>query len=418
LADKDQMIDSHPLQPAARSITALHEADSAHLTRSGQARGMFLSGASPAEILHGGQRREQTRWKAAIEDDQAVFWARWSHLGHNNPLPTPFQSAQWQRDWYATLGAQPGVEPILVRVFDQSTGQDKLLLPLIRLRQSGLRVLAPADLDVTDVNSPLLQTGLNLTRSSALSLWAALRRELSQHGDVLRINKMPAAFNGLANPLALALTCRPSPSIGYFFQVQDCWTEWHRSLKRQARRESDRHWRVFQSYPEPKAERITDIDRGLEVLSQLEAMQSARLSSRCTYLLDQPQYKDFYRYRLVNGLKDGSVVLTALSSAGQIVAAAYGARKDQTLTLLRVAFAGDQWKACAPGRLIMERTARMLWEDGCRTFDLSIGSYAHKSTFGCSDYGLLELCTPLTWRGIPAALAWHAKHVIKPYKPA
>jgi CelD/BcsL family acetyltransferase involved in cellulose biosynthesis len=60
----------------------------------------------------------------------------------------------------------------------------------------------------------------------------------------------------------------------------------------------------------------------------------------------------------------------------------------------------------------------MLWEEGCRTFDLSIGNYAHKNTFGCTGYGLLELCTPLTWRGIPAALAWHAKHAFATVKPA
>jgi CelD/BcsL family acetyltransferase involved in cellulose biosynthesis len=412
-ADTGWMSDIYQPKPSAWADPAREPVEALRLQQAGAAGGVAPVASERAANLDGIQKGP-SRWQAHIETDPAIFWARWSHLSHKAAIPSAFQSTHWLRDWYATLGAQPHVEPLLVRVFDAVTGQDKLLMPLIRLRQSGLRILAPADLDVTDTNGPLLQPGLRLDPQGASALWKVLRRELAQHGDVLRINKMLPAAQGQANPLALALTCRPSPSVGHRFEVSDCWDSWHRSLKRQARRESERHWRVFQSYTDPRVERVTEPGRALAVMEQLEAIQKARMGTRCNYLLDAPAYRGFYRYRLMNGLKDGSVVLTALTSAGQVFAAAYGVRKEKTLTLVRVAFGGEQWKACAPGRLLMERTAHLMWQEGCRSFDLSIGSYSHKQTFGCSEYPLLELCTPLTWRGIPAALAWHAKHVLAP----
>lgn len=177
------MTESCPTDSEAWPKPALGSAASLQLPRAAGAgggaahnRGSTSSGTSNA------QHSVPAHWQASVETDPAVFWARWSHLGFNS-LPSAFQSVHWLRDWYATLGSQPHVEPILVRVFDPSSSQDKLLIPLIRLQQAGVRILAPADLDVTDINSPLLQPGLNLSAHDAGALWKVLRRELAQHGD-------------------------------------------------------------------------------------------------------------------------------------------------------------------------------------------------------------------------------------------
>jgi CelD/BcsL family acetyltransferase involved in cellulose biosynthesis len=361
--------------------------------------------ASPSRVHH-------CDWAAALEPDPAVFWTRWANLSQGSPALRAFQSVHWLRDWYATLGAEPDVKPLLVRVFDRATGQDRLLLPLVSQRRMGIRILTSPDKGVTDTNGPVVLSGAELSQASVSALWQALRSELSRHGDLLRIQKMPVTLQGQSNPLALALTARPSDCVGHSFRVGECWQSWRMSLKRQARRESDRHWRLFHHNPDTQLERITDSDIALRVLDELDRLQEARMQPRGDYLLGQGAYRSFYRLRLVNGLKDGTVVLTRMSSAGRLVAAAYGIRQGETLTLLRVAFEGGEWAACSPGRLIMEGTAHLMWQDGCRQFDLSIGSFAHKRTFGCSEEGLLNLCTPLTALGVPAALMWHASAVL------
>jgi CelD/BcsL family acetyltransferase involved in cellulose biosynthesis len=74
-----------------------------------------------------------------------------------------------------------------------------------------------------------------------------------------------------------------------------------------------------------------------------------------------------------------------------------------------VAFGDAKWKPCAPGLLLMERTAHHMAAQGIQRVDLSIGSYDYKRHFGCSQRALLETCVALNWRGAAYAAAWQLK---------
>ena len=403
------MLDSRQLNLVARNPSS----ETPHhppWKRTGQLLHGRNAGSNPTNRqVHSPRLDNPSAWRAELETQVDAFCDRWEALLPNGTGPSPFHRSAWLRDWYATLGRQSSLQPVLVRVTTAHDGQDRLLLPLVRKSQAGMQLLLPADQGVTDYNGPLLQPELRLDAPQARAMWSALRTTLARQGDLLRINKMLPDLSGVPNPLALALRHRPSPSTGHVFRVNECWETWRHSLKRQARRESERHWRVFQSYPSPRLELVTDPQRAMALLEALDEMQRMRLAPRGPYVLDAPDYRAFYRRRLVTGLADGTVVLTALTSGDDSVAVALGVRNGVEFTLLRVGFAGDQWKSCAPGRLLMEHSARLMWDLGCREFDLSIGSYAYKQTFGCEPRPLLEICTPLSWRGLPAAWAWHGK---------
>jgi len=67
---------------------------------------------------------------------QAV--ARWNALDPS----TPFQHAQWYTAWYgAFTGA---VEPLIAIITDAATGEQAALLPLVRRRQNGIRIVESA----------------------------------------------------------------------------------------------------------------------------------------------------------------------------------------------------------------------------------------------------------------------------------
>ena len=85
-------------------------------------------------------------WKQAV--------ARWKEV---NPS-TPFQHPQWYEAWYGAFAGADGVEPLIAIVTDASTGERAALLPLIRRRQNGIRIVEFADLDLTDYNAPMLGT--------------------------------------------------------------------------------------------------------------------------------------------------------------------------------------------------------------------------------------------------------------------
>ena len=78
--------------------------------------------------------------------------ARWNDLGN----ATPFQNWRWLEAWYGAFANVEHVEPLIAIVSNAATGEPAMLLPLIRRTHNGVRIVEPADLDLTDYNAPLL----------------------------------------------------------------------------------------------------------------------------------------------------------------------------------------------------------------------------------------------------------------------
>lgn len=363
----------------------------------------------------------QAGYVADVGTDIDAFVARIDALG--GPVPSPFQGAGWLRAWYATLGAENGRRPVLVGVRDQATGADVMLLPLVAQMRRGRSVVRFADADVVDYNLPLLANAWAGTTSDAAmrqhanALWRALRTALAGH-DLLVIDKMPlrtlSGIDAIVNPLALALRTDACEMQGNELRLTDDWDAWRHSLGKHARKEFERSWRVFTRSAEARFERITDPREALAVFEQLEIQQANRMrETGQRYVLDQPAYRAFYRRAMDDGLADGRVVLTALRDGAHVVAAQFGIADGDRFISLRLSTGGEDWSACSPGRLLLERTAAHLHAQGLRGIDFGIGAYRHKQMFDVTPIALVDAVQALSWRGLPAVWAWRLKRRLK-----
>ncbi|MCC8940184.1 hypothetical protein H8A99_27900, partial [Bradyrhizobium sp. Arg68] len=109
-------------------------------------------------------------FRVELVSDWAQAVARW---GTFDP-PTAFQHPQWYASWYRAFAATDGVDPLIAVVTDASSGERAALLPLIRHRQGGLRVVEFADLNLTDFNAPLLGPAAPRDVTAARRLWRDL----------------------------------------------------------------------------------------------------------------------------------------------------------------------------------------------------------------------------------------------------
>lgn len=336
------------------------------------------------------------------------------------PGTLPFHRRCWLEAWYTTLGQADGREPLLVAVRGPQ-GDDVLMLPLVSQRRRGLRWVDYADAGVVDYVAPLVAphwAAGAAEADAAGALWQALRRALAGH-DVLALDKL--LERGLpesghrANPLVLALPTEASELFGNQFEVQGDWEGWRRSLDKRVRKEIERCWRVFQRSTQARFEHVTDPARAAALLAVLERQQSARLGPVLgdRYKLDQPAYRAFYRQALAAGLADGHVVLTVLLDGEHVVSALFGLANGARYIGLRQSLGGEAWKACSPGRLLDEQTARHLHASGRRHFDFGVGDYFHKTTLRMAQIPLRTLCQALSWRGTLAAWAWRIKRRLK-----
>jgi CelD/BcsL family acetyltransferase involved in cellulose biosynthesis len=342
---------------------------------------------------------------AACYDDVAERWDRLATRGS----ALPFQRRSWLSAWYATLGENTEIEPLAVTLSDAATGEDIIALPLQRHRSGRLRIIEFADHGLTDYNAPILGAGAPRDAAGARRVMEALRAALPP-ADLLRFTKMPREIAGAPNPFALLGNARASTLNGNVLHVPGTWDDWHWGLERTFRKELERSWRVFSRCPQARFDQVKDATEAWRIYEALKRMQSVRARELAlTYVLDEPSNESFYDHLVAQGIADGSVVLTVLSTETEIVAALLGITDGEHYAMVRLATAGGEWKKCSPGRLIIERSMKMLHARGYRSFDFTIGDYPYKRRLGVSPLPLVELEAALSWRGLPQVGLGQAK---------
>ncbi|MBD8904104.1 GNAT family N-acetyltransferase [Methylobacterium sp. WL19] len=317
--------------------------------------------------------------------------------------PTPFQDPVWIETWYESLHARAGLTPLLVTARDRATGALALHLPLVIDETGTRRIIAFADLGLTDYNAPLLGPAAPRDHAGALELWRAIRSALPR-ADLLSLRKMPTTLADGPNPLSLLRGVCPCPLNGNEVRTGADWEAYHRSLAKTVRKELERSWRVFSREPETGFRIVTDQDEAQRVLEVMARQQEARMRSiGADYRLDEAEFDAFYRRLVGRGLGRGYAVVSALMAGDEVVAALLGIRDADTYVMIRISNAGEGWSNCSPGRLVIDKTMEALHREGCRSFDFSIGDYDYKRRFGVEPLPLVDLVAPLGWRGLTGA---------------
>jgi len=315
---------------------------------------------------------------------------------------SPFQHRMWLTTWFSTAGRHASVRPLVASIRDEARDQLALALPLVELREKGRTLIEFADLGVTDYNAPLLGPASPRSAESAQRLWDALMRELPAV-DAIRLTKMPGEIGGLPNPLTLLASSQKSHLHCNLLSVAS-YDDFKRRRGRIYRKEYERSWRVFERLGGTQFRRIWDVESALGVLRSIEEQQRRRIRGLgLPYLLDAPHIANFYRKLVTDGLGCGYVVMTVLLCGEDPVAALLGVRDGDVFTILRISNAGEAWKPCSPGRLVITRTIEHLCGEGCTSFDFTTGDYEFKRRLGVERRQLFELTQAKSWWGVPMA---------------
>ncbi|HYW62199.1 MAG TPA: GNAT family N-acetyltransferase [Bradyrhizobium sp.] len=328
---------------------------------------------------------------------------RWADHGD----ATPFQDWQWLEAWYGAFANLADVEPIVAIITGAATAEQALLLPLIRRMNGGIRIVEPADLDLTDYNAPLLGPAAPRDAEAARAMWRDLRaalRRLPGGADLIRLRKMPVETDGGPNPFVLLRGAGPCALNGNVVAIGDDFDAWRYTLERVVRKELERSWRVFSRQPNAAFRVIADADEALHILDNMEVQQGSRMQQLgVNFVLNEERCAAFYRNLVRDNIASGYAVLSALMVGGELVAALLGIRQGGHYVMVRISNAGGKWSNCSPGRLVIERTMAALHRDGVRQFDFSIGNYAYKRRFGVTPIRLVDFSAALSWRGLPYA---------------
>lgn len=313
-----------------------------------------------------------------------------------------FQSRFLLGTWFDTVGKKSSLEIAIVKVRDKSTRTPVMLLPLIVCVKNGLRIIEFADCDVIDYNGPLLNPNYAFTAKIAQRLMRDIRKVLPAH-DLINLEKVRKVTQGKANPFSLLARARPSAVNGNVVHISEDWETYHNSLSRKFRKELRRSDRVLQKTGPSEYLRVRTVEKGLEILDFINTTQRQRIAELgLDYSLDDEERALYYHQLVVNGIESGACTITIIESEGETVAAIFGIATGKTQAALRLVNASGKWTTCGPGRLIMFNSIRLLYEQGFRSFDFTIGNYPLKQRIGVDQLELINLVYAGSMKGLRA----------------
>ncbi len=102
-------------------------------------------------------------------------------------------------------------------------------------------------------------------------------------------------------------------------------------------------------------------------------------------LFDREGIPDFYRNAALNGLSNGPAGLWCLSVNEEIIATSYCLVNDGIIYGLVLTTAGESWKNCSPGIVMVGELMQWAAEQNFTYMDMTVGSLPYKSQFWRED---------------------------------
>jgi CelD/BcsL family acetyltransferase involved in cellulose biosynthesis len=297
---------------------------------------------------------------------------------------TPFQGPVWLAALYARLLPHNAAKPLILVVRRSADSSLAMLLPLVRRRYSGLRVVEFADLRVSDYVSPVTDAA---TFAAILADRRAIARirSLTHPYDLLRIGKL--SDNALKIERLFGIRRRESMGTNSYeaplAATYEAWRE--ERLPRSYRKELDKKARQLQRRGVVRFECADDEERIEQTFEALRTYRGLRFGNRddgTGDLLQVPAYYDFYLAMAKNG-RVGHTRTYLMTVDGRAVAGALGlVSRHNSLMVILSGFDHDGFKNQSLGSLLFEQIARDCIMRGERFLDFTIGDEPYKLTFG------------------------------------
>lgn len=333
--------------------------------------------------------------------DVANFLAQAAELGPA-AARTPFQSAPWLASIYEHIVPAKAAQPLLVTATERSSGRVAMMLPLIARRVGGLRVVEFADLGISDYNFPILGPAAPRSPGAAAAAWRAIVACLPHAADLVRLSKLPVAFDGCPNPLALR-SSRPAPNFSNSVALPATWDAYLQQRSKQYRKILRQKQRGIDDMG-GTCHIVVETGQALAALSALEDFQARRVKELGqTFHLSLPAYSRFYRDVIERGVDSRQVLVSVIRAGDQIVAATLGLINGASCTMIRLGHVGGKWSRHSPSVVLVSRTIAWLIANRITHFDMGVGAQPYKQRFGCERQALHSLEHALTAKGRLAA---------------
>jgi CelD/BcsL family acetyltransferase involved in cellulose biosynthesis len=337
----------------------------------------------------------------------------WRHLERHGDGPC-FARLDWTTRWIAHEAARGG-EPAVVAGYRG----DRLAFvwPLVVRRHRGVRVAGWLAGAHSNVNLGLYAEGA-MARLGVADVRAALDRVARDaRVDAFVLERQPFAWEGVANPLVLALSSVRGPSDGYVCRLEHGFDHLlaarKGASKRKRMRYRERGFDAAGGWRFGVAEDANEAAFLLDTFFEQKAQRFARLGIPDSFSACGVRAT----YHGLIGAAAGAFELVHLTVGDRIRAVAGQMRHGSRLSVLFLSFADDDLARYSPGEALVYRLIERAAATGARAVDFGLGEARFKASW-CEDVVPMAVSTyAATTKGrifVAGSLAWSdAKRRVK-----
>jgi CelD/BcsL family acetyltransferase involved in cellulose biosynthesis len=382
----------------------------------GRARGHLLApGAAPAHLQDPAVRRQNIA--LSIYDDVAAVEAEWRRFEQTADC-TVFQSFDWLSTWLRHIGRREKARPLIV-VGRRADGDPLFLIPLA-LMPGVVRRLTFLGSALCDYNAPLLapQFPSEVSAARFRELWAdigaLIRSDPQRRYDLVELTKMPQSVGGQDNPF-VGLDVRLHPSGAHLAQLHGSWDEFYQGKRSSATRRRDRSKRRRLgeygevSFVTPRE--AGEIARTLDTLIEQKSRAFAQMGVANVFA--RPGHRDFFFDLATHPRARGLVHVSRLDVGSVQAAVNLGLMFRGTYYHVLASYHDGEIARFGPGAAHLRDLLSFAIDNGCRSFDFTIGDEGYKLEWSDRLVALYDHIAPATPRGWPVALWARSRRQLK-----
>lgn len=306
---------------------------------------------------------------------------------------------------YGKLLKPNRAEPLIVVARSVPDKRLVMVLPLLRRRHAGLRVVEFADLGVTDYASPVADprafAEISVEAGVADSLGRALRP-----CDVLRIGKLSPDAPALEKLFGLSRREEMGTNC-YAIPLASTYDEWRsRQLNRSYAKELDKKCRQLNRRGKVEFVCVREPEAVRRTFEAMRAYRHVRYAAESGGdLMRRDAYYDFYLSLALEAAVEGFGRTYALTVDGEPVACAFALVRCGRVLVIVNGFDEAGYKRQSVGSQMFQEIARDCIARGDGILDFTIGDEPYKLTFGAEPRPMARFSRAGSVRGRLALLA-------------
>ena len=329
---------------------------------------------------------------------------------------TAFQSFDWLSTWQKHIGTINKVAPAIITGRD-NRGRLLFLLPLAVECGGFARRLTWLGTDLCDYNGPLLAPDYSERVDSArfIQIWREIMAFLRSHPnlwfDLVYFEKMQNVVGTQSNPF-MGLGVMPHPNGAYLTRLTADWEKFYADKRSSDTRRRDRTKRrklgEFGEIRFVTPAAAGDVAATLDKLIEQKSKAFATMGVVDIFAL--PGHRAFYH---ALAAKRDIAHVSRLDVGAQVAAANLALIFRGSYYHLLASYDGGELSKFGPGAAHMRDLLRYAIEQGCGTYDFTIGDERYKQEWCDTQITLFDHVSPATLCGRPFALRLYLEGRLK-----